>query len=125
MRWRAPEAAFVAALLAGALSAADPPDLRARAEAALAQTNGEIALGGLQRPVEVVRDRWGVAHVYAQTVDDLFFAQGFVAAQDRMWQMELWRRTAEGRLAEVAGPDYVARDTFARLLAYRGDMDSE
>lgn len=124
MRSRAAEAVLIAAL-AGSLSAGDPPDLRARAEAALAQINGEIALAGIQRPVEVLRDRWGIAHVYAQTVDDLFFAQGFVAAQDRLWQMEVWRRIAEGRLAEVAGPDYVARDTFARLLAYRGDMEAE
>jgi penicillin G amidase len=124
MRSRAAEAAVIAAL-AGSLSAGDPPDLRARAEAALAQINGEIALSGLQRPVEVLRDPWGIAHVYAQTVDDLFFAQGFVAAQDRLWQMEVWRRIAEGRLAEVAGPDYVARDMFARLLAYRGDMEAE
>jgi penicillin G amidase len=124
MKSRAAEAAFIAALFA-TLSVGDPPDLRRRAEAALAQINGEIALAGLQRPVEVIRDRWGVPHVYAQTVDDLFFAQGFVAAQDRLWQMEIWRRTAEGRLAEVAGPDYVDRDTLARLLQYRGDMDAE
>jgi penicillin amidase len=124
MKSRAAEAGFVAAL-AVALSLGDSPDLRARAEAALAQTTGEIALAGLQRPVEILRDRWGVAHLYAQTVPDLFFAQGFVAAQDRLWQMEIWRRVAEGRLAEVAGPDYVTRDTFARLLAYRGDMEAE
>jgi penicillin amidase len=124
MKLRAVEAGFVAAL-AISLSAGDAPDLRTRAEAALAQTTGEIALPGLQRPVEVLRDRWGVAHVYAETVDDLFFAQGFVAAQDRLWQMEVWRRVAEGRLAEVAGPDYVTRDTFARLLMFRGDMEAE
>jgi penicillin amidase len=75
--------------------------------------------------VEVIRDRWGVAHVYARTLDDLFFAQGFVAAQDRLWQIELWRRAAEGRLAEVAGPAYVDRDTFARLMKYRGDAEAE
>lgn len=124
MKSRAIEAGFVAGL-AVSLSLGDSPDLRARAEAALAQTSGEIALAGLQRPVEILRDRWGVAHLYAQTVPDLFFAQGFVAAQDRLWQMEIWRRVAEGRLAEVAGPDYVTRDTFARLLAYRGEMEAE
>jgi penicillin amidase len=124
MKSRAAEAAFIAAL-AVSLSAEDPPDLRARAERALAQIDGEVELSGLQRPVEIIRDRWGVPHIYAATVDDLFFAQGFVAAQDRLWQMELWRRTAEGRLAEVAGPDYVDRDTLARLLQYRGDMDAE
>src|SRR5688572_30080656 len=82
-------------LLASALGASDPPDLRERARAAIAQTSGEVGIAGLQREVEVLRDRWGVAHVYAQTLDDLFLAQGFVAAQDRLWQMEMWRRTAE------------------------------
>jgi len=48
------------------------------------------------------------------------FAQGFVAAQDRLWQMEMWRRIGEGRLAEVIGPGAVERDRIARLLAYRG-----
>jgi penicillin amidase len=72
-----------------------------------------------------VRDRWGVPHIYASTLDDLFFAQGFVAAQDRLWQLDLWRRAAMGELSEVFGPDFVSRDTFARLLRYRGDMDAE
>ena len=84
-----------------------------------------MTVDGLQQPVEVIRDRWGVPHVYATSVDDLFTAQGFVAAQDRLWQLELWKRTAEGTLAEILGPSAVARDTFARLLRYRGDMDAE
>ncbi len=99
--------------------------LAARLQAALAPLDGEIALDGLSQPVEVLRDQWGVPHIYASTEDDLFFAQGFVAAQDRLWQMEIWRRTAEGSLAEVVGAEAVARDTFARLLRYRGDMDAE
>src|SRR5206468_6216454 len=64
-------------------------------------------------------------HIYARTQHDLFFAQGFVAAQDRLFQMDLWRRIGEGRLAEVLGPSYVERDRFARMLAYRGDMQAE
>jgi penicillin G amidase len=104
----------------------DVPDgLWARARAALAQADGEIDLEGLHHPVEVIRDRWGVAHIYARTVDDLFFAQGFVAAQDRLWQMDLWRRAADGTLSEVLGPSALPRDTFARLIRYRGDMDAE
>src|SRR4030095_10303230 len=75
--------------------------------------------------VEVRRDRWGVPHIYARTVHDLFLAQGFVAAQDRLWQIDMWRRIGEGRLAEVLGPQYVERDRFARLLKYRGDMNAE
>src|SRR5512136_2835556 len=81
--------------------------LRARAAAALAQTTGEIRLAGLEQPVEVIRDRWGVPHIYARTVHDLFFAQGFVAAQDRLWQLDLWRRMSDGTLAELVGPTAV------------------
>ena len=99
--------------------------LDARARAVLAQTSGTLRLPGLQRPVTVLRDPWGIAHIFAETQDDLFFAQGFVAAQDRLWQMELWRRTGEGRLAELLGPAAVDRDRFARLLRYRGDLTAE
>src|SRR5437762_2558675 len=91
----------------------------------LAQLDGTITVSGLDSVVEVRRDRWGVPHIYAKTQQDLFFAQGFVAAQDRLWQMEMWRRIGEGRLAEVVGPGAVERDRIARLLAYRGDMTSE
>jgi penicillin amidase len=105
------------------LSAAS--DLEKQARAALAKTSGRIELAGLAKPVEVIRDPWGVAHIYAQTQEDLFFAQGFVAAQDRLWQMEIWRRTGEGKLAEILGPSAVERDKFARLMRYRGDMEAE
>ena len=73
-----------------------------RATAALSQISGKIEVDGLTKPVEVIRDRWGVPHIYAETTEDLFFAQGFVAAQDRLWQMEIWRRNGEGRLAARA-----------------------
>lgn len=95
----------------------------ALASASLATIDGTIALPALRADVRVVRDAWGVPHIYAQSVDDLFFAQGFVMAQDRLWQMEMWRRAAEGRLAEVLGPAAVARDRMARLLKYRGPAD--
>jgi penicillin G amidase len=100
-------------------------DLREQALGALAQIEGRIGLEGLQKPVKVLRDKWGIAHIYAETQDDLFFAQGFVAAQDRLWQMDLWRRVGEGKLAEVLGPSAVERDRFARLIRYRGDMKAE
>jgi len=103
----------------------DARDLQTRARAALAQIDGSIALSGLQQSVEVIRDTWGVPHIYAKSVHDLFFAQGYVAAQDRLWQLDLWRRNAEGKLAEVVGPSAVKRDTFARLLRYRGDPEAE
>src|SRR5215208_4837659 len=104
---------------------AGAPDLAAQAKAVLAQTSGTISVPGLSRPVTVLRDPWGVPHIYAETQDDLFFAQGFVAAQDRLWQMELWRRAGEGKLAEILGPEAVDRDRFARLLRYRGDLKAE
>jgi penicillin amidase len=99
--------------------------LIARAKSVLATTNGELRLHGLQQPVEVLRDKWGIPHIYAQNARDLFFAQGFVQAQDRLWQMDLWRRTTLGTLAEIVGPDAIERDRFARLIEYRGDLESE
>ena len=97
----------------------------ARAKASLAVIRGTLKAPGLRQPVRVQRDRWGVAHIYAQNEHDLFFAQGFVVAQDRLFQMELWKRSGEGRLAEILGPSSVQRDVNARLLRYRGDMDAE
>lgn len=95
------------------------------ARASLARIEGDIQLPGLESEVEVLRDAWGVPHIYARSVDDLFFAQGFVAAQDRLWQMEMWRRVGAGRVAEIVGPEAVERDRLARLLRYRGSMDEE
>src|ERR1051326_2801846 len=106
-------------------SFAEQPDPRAEAHAALAQTSGTIKLPGLSAPVEVLRDKWGVAHIFAKNQHDLFFGQGFVAAQDRLFQMELWKRVGQGRLAEVTGPAFLERDVNARLLQYRGDMHAE
>ena len=90
---------------------------------ALARIDGEIEVPQLGRSVQVLRDEWGVPHISAQSTEDLFFAQGYVAAQDRLWQMEMWRREAEGRLAEILGPSAVPRDRLARLLKYRGPTD--
>src|SRR6266581_3058168 len=96
-----------------------------KAEAAVAAIRGTVKVPGLKEAARVLRDRWGVAHIYAQNQHDLFFAQGFVAAQDRLFQMELWKRSGQGRLAEVLGPSALQRDIDARLLSYRGDMKSE
>jgi penicillin amidase len=84
-----------------------------------------LRVSGLENPVEILRDAWGVAHIYAQSEQDLFFAQGWNAARDRLFQLEVWRRQATGTLAEVAGPDEVDRDIAARLLRFRGDIDAE
>ncbi len=92
---------------------------------ALSVLSGQLQLSGLDQPVNVLRDRWGVAHIYAQNQHDLFFAQGVVAAQDRLFQMELWKRAGQGRLAEILGPSALPRDLNARALRYRGDMRAE
>jgi penicillin amidase len=102
-----------------------PGSFREMATAHLAQIDGEMVLPGLGAEVEVLRDPWGVPHIYAQNLDDLFFAQGFVQAQDRLWQMEMYRRTGEGRLAEILGPEALPHDRLARLLKYRGPWTDE
>ncbi len=78
--------------------------------------DGELSVPGLSAPVEVFRDAWGIPHVYAANLHDLFFAQGFIHAQDRLFQMELNRRTALGRLSELFGP--LALDTDRTSLTF-------
>jgi len=85
----------------------------------------QLAVKGLQSPVEVIRDKWGINHIYAQNEHDLFFAQGYCAAKDRLFQFEIWRRQATGTLAEIMGEEELKRDIGARLFSYRGDMDKE
>lgn len=99
--------------------------LLARARAVLAPMEGELQARGLREPVEVLRDRWGVPHIYAQNRDDLFFAQGYVAAQDRLFQIDLWRRIGQGETAELFGEEAIEADRFARLIRYRGDLAGE
>lgn len=108
-----------------ALGQESPQALLARAKTVLAQLDGQAEIPGLQAPVEVLRDRWGIAHIYAQNQHDLFVAQGFVAAQDRLFQLDLWRRVARGETAELLGEEGIEADRFARLVKYRGDMDAE
>jgi penicillin G amidase len=116
----------VLALLSFSAAQQEPKlDLAARAQKAVSPIAGEVKIPGLNQPVKVVRDTWGVAHIYAANQHDLFFAQGFVAAQDRLFQMEMWKRAGQGRLAEVLGSSAVERDRYARLLKYRGDMRKE
>ncbi len=85
---------------------------------ALPQQNGRLRMKGLRQPVEIIRDQWGVPHIYAQTEHDLFFAQGFVHAQDRLFQMDTLRRVGAGRTSEIAGPSGLAMDRFARYFGW-------
>jgi len=83
------------------------------------QISGTVAVAGLGAPVEVIRDRWGIPHIYAASAADLFFAQGYVHAQDRLWQMDLLRRWAAGRLSEIFGPVTLDADRLMRVLGLR------
>jgi len=88
-------------------------------------TQGTFRLPGLQGPVEIIRDRWGVPHIYAQSNEDLFFAQGFVHAQDRLWQMDLMRRMGSGRLAEIFGEVALEFDRFIRTIGLNRAAEAE
>jgi penicillin amidase len=105
-------------------SGAVPASLEELARQSLAQIEGDLALPGLKEPVEVLRDEWGIPHIYARNTSDLFFAQGYVTAQDRLWQMEMWRRWHEGRLAEIFGPRAIEYDVRTRLMMFRGPWDA-
>ncbi len=84
-----------------------------------------IRVPGLQAEASVTTDRWGIPHIRAASQHDLFLAQGFVAARDRLWQIDLWRKRGLGRLAASFGPGFLAQDRAARLFLYRGDMARE
>jgi penicillin amidase len=93
--------------------------LRAVAKAALPQLDGNVQLAGLSAPVTVRRDAHGVPHIEAVTQADLFVAQGYVTAQDRLWQMDASRRAANGNLAEILGPHLAKNDKTQRVLQIR------
>ena len=97
----------------------------ARAQAPAQGTDDALAVAGLSQPVEVIRDRWGINHIYAQSEDDLFMAQGYLAAKDRLFQFEIWRRRATGTVAEILGPRELTRDIGIRLHKFRGILDAE
>lgn len=85
----------------------------------------QVAVSGLDGPASIMIDRWGIPHIRADSMRDLFFAQGFNAARDRLWQVDLWRKRGLGLLAADFGPGYLAQDRAARLFIYRGDMARE
>jgi penicillin amidase len=118
-------ALFVLVFVAFARAQESRESLLAKARAVLSPLEGKLQFPGLKQPVEVLRDTWGVPHIYAKNADDLFFAQGLVVAQDRLFQIDWWRRVGAGETAEVLGPSALEADRFARLIRYRGDMQRE
>ncbi|NOS90391.1 MAG: penicillin acylase family protein, partial [Cyclobacteriaceae bacterium] len=91
----------------------------------VAQNKSELIASGLQQPVEIIRDEFGVNHIYAKNEHDLFFAQGYCAAKDRLFQFEMWRRQATGTMAELLGAKELLRDQGTRLFRFRGDLKKE
>src|SRR5216684_801736 len=92
---------------------------------AFAADSQTLQISGLIQPVEILKDRWGISHIYAQNEEDLFFAQGYNVARDRLFQLELWRRQATGTVAEMLGRQELRRDIGTRLFMFRGDLTRE
>ena len=91
----------------------------------LPRTAGDVRVAGIEARVEISRDRWGVPHVRAQSDLDLWFGQGFCHGQDRLWQIDLYRRVGSGRLAEIAGTAGLVTDRFIRTMGFRRVAESE
>lgn len=109
----------------GAPPATRSPELTALARQSLAKIEGDLAVPGLSAPVEIIRDAWGVTHIYAKNQHDMFFAQGYVMGQDRLWQLYMWRMGREGRLSEILGPAAFEQDRQTRLGMFRGPYDDK
>lgn len=95
------------------------------AEKSFPQIDGTIQLEGLDGVVDIYRDSMGIPHIYAATQHDLFFAQGYVHAQDRFWQMDVWRHIGSGRLSEMFGKGQIETDAFLRTLGWRRTAEAE
>ena len=122
-RWQ--KMAFTAASIAGVAGAAYGA-YYAFMHRPLPKTKGKLQLQGLHEPVEVLTDQYGVPHIYAHNEDDLYFAQGYMHAQERLWQMEINRRVGSGRLAELFGSIAVETDRFCRRLGmHRASIEEE
>jgi len=114
-----------AAVLLLIVSAAVAAFVVASVRQSFPQTSGEITVAGLQGPVEVLRDEAGIPQVYADTAHDLFFAQGYVQAQDRFFEMDFRRHLTSGRLSELFGPDALETDMVVRTLGWRRVAERE
>lgn len=113
--------AALAVLVATALAAAALVTVRR----SFPQTSGTIEVAGLADRVRVVRDQYGVPQIYASSSEDLFYAQGYVEAQDRFWQMDAWRHITAGRLSELVGKDALETDEFTRTMGWRRVAEQE
>ena len=91
----------------------------------LAQEKEQLVVKGLKEPVEIFRDTWGLNHIYAKNQYDLFFAQGYAAVRDRLFQFEIWRRQATGTVSEILGEKELQRDIGTRLFKFRGSLKEE
>jgi penicillin G amidase len=113
------------ALLLMALDLTSPVRAQAEAAASTAVRERNWQVAGLGAPADIVIDHWGIAHIFAASARDAFFLQGYNAARDRLWQIDLWRKRGLGLLSKSLGPAYIDQDRAARLFLYRGDMDKE
>ena len=94
-------------------------------ESSIPDTTGAVEVQGLTAPVQIYRDRCGIPHAQAKTVEDAFFAQGFFTAQDRLWHMDYDRHRAYGRWAEMAGPSGLEQDILMRRFRLEASARSD
>jgi penicillin G amidase len=113
--------ALMAALALPLAALAQPAPVEA--SSAVRHVNWQVK--GLSAPAEIVVDHWGIPHIFAGNARDAFFLQGYNAARDRLWQIDLWRKRGLGLLSKSFGPSYLEQDRAARLFLYRGDMEKE
>ncbi|MGI8460111.1 MAG: penicillin acylase family protein [Solirubrobacterales bacterium] len=118
-------AAIAGGALAGALASTAAGAWYRLLRRPLPQTSGSLTLDGLDGAIEIRRDRWGVPQIKAETRHDLWFGQGFCHGQDRLWQLELYRRSASGRISEIAGPVTLPTDRLMRTLGFRRIAERE
>jgi len=109
---------FVLLLLAAVTALVSPSIVRNSASKSFPDVDGDLQVPGLENNVEIFRDNFGVPHIFGDSHHDLFFAQGYVHAQDRFWQMDFWRHTGAGRLSELIGKPMLETDKFLRTLGW-------
>ena len=117
---------FVVIIILVAVAAiAGPAWVKRTAQESFPQIDGELQVTGLDGPVDIYRDAMGIPHIYASTTHDLYFAQGYVHAQDRFWQMDFWRHQGSGTLSEMLGDSTLDADKFIRTLGWRRIAEQE